>query len=63
MDFQEYPKCLYRDGTPESEYVVVFSAEEEEASEFLPLGASVQSDPPKDFEEAPKRKPGRPKKV
>lgn len=53
MDFQEYPKCLYRDGKPESEYVIVFSAEEEEASEFLPLGTA----------EEPKRKPGRPKKV
>ena len=55
MEHQEYPKCLYRGGKLDAEHVVVFSAEEEEAAgDFFPLDSSA--------EEAPKRKPGRPKK-
>ena len=57
MNFQEYPKCLYRGGKLDAEHVVVFSAEEEEAAgDFSPLDSADEE------VEAPKRKPGRPKK-
>lgn len=55
-DFQEFPKILHLGGNPDDKYLIVFSAEEEEAAD----GFSVAS-----FDEKPepeKRKPGRPRK-
>lgn len=54
----EYPKCIYRDGDAESEYVVVFNAEEEalKREEGYAMIGEEKAEPDK-----PKR--GRPRKA